>query len=332
MIRKSLWRRLPLRRILSEATREATRERVKGAWLCLPLFLLAALTPWPAHGEIRVVAGIDPVASLVDEIAGEGIRVIRLYPPGASPRIAEPSREALREAGGALLYFRAGRWLEGRDEKKVTEAAGPGLSIVNLSGDLDLIALSKPEQTERKIFTSALGLDDASVPAEKNPYFWLDPTLAAKAAMMITARLEEIVPGAAGGLRERSRRLQERLAKLDREIQERLAPGKERQIAVFTGAASYFARRYAIAEVPVTGVTPGGGPGRQSLKGTVEQLRSLGVSSVFTDPSFPRRPAESAAAKAGVTLLTLHPFGTPEHRGYFDMMRHTLEIIEEGLR
>jgi ABC-type Zn uptake system ZnuABC Zn-binding protein ZnuA len=307
-------------------------ERVKGAWLCLFLFLLAALIPSPACGEISVVAGIDPVASLVKEIAGEGIRVIRLYPPGASPRSAEASREALRESAGALLYFRAGRWLEGRDEKRVTEAAGPLLSIVDLSGNLDLIALSKPEETERKIFTSALGLDEASVPAEKNPYFWLDPTLAEKAATTIAARLAEIAPGEADALRERSRRLRERLAELNREIQERLEPVEKRRMAVFTGAASYFARRYTIAEIPVTGVTPGGGPGRQSLKGTVERLRSLGVSSVFTDPSFPRRPAESAAAKAGVTLLTLHPFGTPEHRGYFDMMRLNLSIIEEGSR
>ena len=308
------------------------RERVKGVRLCLTLFFLAALIPSPARGEIRVVAGIDPVASLVEEIAGETVRVIRLYPPGASPRIAEPNREALRESGGAVLYFRAGRWLEGRDEKRVARAAGPLLSIVDLSGDLDLIALSKPEETERKIFTSALGLDEASVPAEKNPYFWLDPMLADKAAVTITARLEEIVPGEAMALRERSRLLRERLAKLDREIGERLAPIEKRSMAVFTGVASYFARRYAIAEVPVTGVTPGGGPGRQSLKGTVERLRSLDASVVFTDPSFPRRPAESAAAKAGVTLLTLHPFGTPEHRGYFDMMRLNLAVIERGLR
>jgi len=279
-----------------------------------------------------VVAGIDPIASLVEEIAGEDIRVIRLYPPGASPRTAGPAREALRETGGALLYFRAGRWLEGRDEREVTEAAGSGLTVVDLSANLDLIALSKPEETERKIFTSALGLDQASVPADNNPYFWLDPALAGKAAMTIAARLEEIAPGEAGGLRERSLRLRERLVKLDQVIEERLAPVTERRMAVFTGAASYFARRYAITEIAVTGVTPGGGPGRQSLKGTVARLQSLGASTVFTDPSFPRRPAESAAAKAGVTLLTLHPFGTPEHRGYFDMMRLNLDIIEQGLQ
>jgi zinc transport system substrate-binding protein len=290
------------------------------------------MLPAPALCEIRVIAGIDPVASLVEEIAGEGIRVIRLYPPGAFPRTAKPSREALREAGGALLYLRAGRWLEGKDERVVAEAAGPGLSIVDLSDNLDLIALSKPEETERKIFASALGLDAASVPAGHNPYFWLDPSLTGKVVMTIAARLEKIAPGEAGALRDRSLRLRERLENLDREIQERLAPATERRMAVFTGAASYLARRYAITEIAVTGVTPGGGPGRQSLKGTVARLQSLEVPAVFTDPSFPRRPAESAAAKAGVTLLTLHPFGTPEHSGYFDIIRLNLGIIEQGLR
>jgi ABC-type Zn uptake system ZnuABC Zn-binding protein ZnuA len=118
---------------------------------------------------------------------------------------------------------------------------------------------------------------------------------------------------------------------LDQDIRERLASRKTGRIAAFTGTASYFCRRYGLDEVFVTGVTPGGGPGRTSLKGTVSLLRGLGVGAVFTGPLFPRQPAEAAASRAGVRLLVLEPFGAPGRGGYFEIMGHTLELIEEGL-
>lgn len=308
------------------------RFRSEATALCLLLPLLTAAAPAAGGDEVRVITGIDPIAALVEEVAGGSVRVLRLYPPGAAPSTTEPDGEALREASGAPLYFRTGRRLEGKDEKAVLKAAGGSTAVIDLSAGLDLIGLSKPEETERKIFTSALGLDESSLPSGENPYFWLDPLLADAVSMVIADRLVRVAPEEADAIREHSRRLSERLVRLDGEIRERLALVGDRRMAVFTGAASYFARRYGIGELPVTGVTPGGGPGRQSLKGTVARIRSLGVHAVFTDSLFPRSPAESAAARAGVPLLTLYPFGTPEHAGYFDMMRFNLFIIEEGLR
>jgi len=331
MIRKKVWRSLQPLRSRSEAEAGAGRRGRRGALPGVLLALVLGLSSPAAAGEIRVIVGIDAVAALVEELAGEEVRVLRLHGPGVNPRAPGEADEPLRDAAGALLYFRTGSWLEGGDEKRVSRAAGPGLAVVDLSEGIDLIAPSKPEETERKIFTAALGLDDASYPEEENPYFWLDPVLTARAVEIMAGALAQAFPRNMG-MEARTLQLRQRLADLDGEIRGRLKSVSDKRLAAFSGVASYFARRYGIVEVPVTGVTPGGGPGRQSLKGTVSRIRSLGVPAVFTDPSFPRRPAESAAARAGVPLLTLHPFGTPEHGGYFDMMRHNLSIIERGLR
>jgi ABC-type Zn uptake system ZnuABC Zn-binding protein ZnuA len=240
---------------------------------------------------------------------------VALFPPGAAPRgEGGPDGDALRETAGSLLYFKVGSGLEGR-------AAEPGGIVVNLTEGMELIAPSKPEGTERKIFTSALGLDEASAPKGDNPYFWLDPLLAGEAVDRMAAALGRILPGERQALEGRRLLLRERLSELDSEIRKRLAGIRDRRLATFTEAGAYFARRYNLVEVPLTGV-----------RGTIPRIRSLGVRAVFTDPLFPRRPAESAAEKAGIRLLTLEPFGTDEYPGYMDMMRHNLSVIEQGLR
>jgi ABC-type Zn uptake system ZnuABC Zn-binding protein ZnuA len=307
--------------------------RVGAALLPLALSLWLCALAAPARGEVRVAASVAPIANLAEQLAGDSIRVVALFPPGAAPRgEGDPDGDALRETAGSLLYFKVGSGLEGRADTLAVQAAGPGVVVVDLTEGMDLIAPSKPEETERKIFTSALGLDEASAPKGGNPYFWLDPLLAGEAVDRMAAALGKTLPGEKKALEGRRLLLRERLSALDGEIRERLAGVRDRRLAAFTGAGSYFARRYNLVEIPLTGVRPGGGPGRQSLKGTVSRIRSLGVRAVFTDPLFPRRPAVSAAERAGVRLLTLEPFGTGEHPGYMDMMRHNLRTIEDGLR
>ena len=149
-------------------------------------------------------------------------------------------------------------------------------------------------------------------------------------------RMEEsaatAVPGRAPFFAGNAARLRERLAALDAEIRHRFEEMPQRRFAVFPGSWSAFARRYRLEEIPLAGVTPGGGPGRQSLKGTVSRIRSLGVGAVFTDRFFPREPAEMAARRAGVPLLVLEPFGSGKRVGYFEMMRYNVGVIERGLR
>lgn len=305
--------------------------RVGASILALTLWLCA---PSAAGGEqVRVAASIAPIADLLEQLAGDSVRVVTLFPPGAAPRgEGDPDGDALREAAGSLMYFKVGSGLEGRADTLAVQAAGPGVAVVDLTEGMEMIAPSKPEETERKIFASALGLDEASAPKSGNPYFWLDPLLAGEAVDRMAAALGRILPGEKAALESRRLLLRARLSELDSEIRERLADVRDRRLAAFTGAAAYFARRYNLVEVPLAGVRPGGGPGRQSLKGTVSRIRSLGVRSVFTDPLFPRSPAESAAERAGVRLLTLEPFGAGESPGYMDMMRHNLRTIEDGLR
>ncbi len=210
MTSKRGWRRLPPRLSLPDSGPFG-----RGGATLLPL----ALSLWlcapaaPARGEVRVAASIAPIADLAQRLVGDSVRVVALFPPGAAPRgEGGPDGDALREIAGSLLYFKVGSGLEGRADTLAMQAAGQGVAVVDLTEGMELIAPSKPEETERKIFTSALGLDEASAPKGDNPYFWLDPLLAGEAVDRMAAALGRVLPGERQALEGRRLLLRERPA------------------------------------------------------------------------------------------------------------------------
>jgi zinc transport system substrate-binding protein len=299
------------------------------AALILSLTLLAAAPP--AVAAAKILASTAALADIVAAVAGEDARVIALYPGGVHPRLAAPERGVLREADSCDLYVKVGSGLEGRS------VLGPDgktarLPILDLSDGRRLLEESVPEKAERKIFSAALGVDLDNGGEGKNPFFWLDPAAMREAVEPIADALSDLLPEKAGAFRRRAALLEQRLEALHRETAESLEGIGERRLVVFTGAWSYFAARYGLKEIPVSAVRPGGGPGRQSLKGAVAGIRTLEVPAVFTDLTFPFRPAETAARRAGVRLVVLEPFGSPANSGYFELIRRNTRLIEEALR
>jgi ABC-type Zn uptake system ZnuABC Zn-binding protein ZnuA len=220
--------------------------------------------------------------------------------------------------------------IAGGDEKAA--AATGEMSLIYLSAGFEPAAQSGPEEAERKIFAAALGVDASPSGGSGTLTAWLDPLIARGMVNRIEESAVTAVPGRAAFFAGNAARLRARLAGLDEEIRQRFEDLPQRRFAVFSGSWSAFARRYRLEEIPLAGVTPGGGPGRRSLKGTLSRIRSSGVGAIFTDRFFPGEPAQMAARRAGVPLLVLEPFGFGEQTGYFEMMRYNVGVIERGLR
>jgi hypothetical protein len=219
--------------------------------------------------------------------------------------------------------------ITGGDEKG--SAAAGNVPLADLANRFEPADPSGPEEVERKLFSAALGVDGSPPGGSRSLTAWLDPLIAREMVDRIEESAAAAVPGRAAFFNRNAARLRERLTALDNEIRQLFEEVPRRRFAVFPGSWSAFARRYRLEEIPLAGVTPGGGPGRQSLKGTVSRIRSLGVGAVFTDRFFPREPAEMAARRAGVPLLVLEPFGSGNQVGYFEMMRYNAKLIKRGL-
>lgn len=306
--------------------RPGRRERlIAAAAVFLLLWSAGPSSAW----ALRVAVSIAPLADLVGLIGGDDVEVVSLYPPGSGPPSIPLPDDAVNRAAGSLLYFRVGDILEGRSDSAAVRSLGKKAAVVEIAPAIDLIGPSKPEAAERRIFDAALGLDGAA--GRGNPWFWLDPKMAVKAVDRIAEALAGALPEQRSVFVKRAEDLEKQLLELDRGIEGRLAAVGKRSFAAFSGVGSYFCRRYGFEEIAVTGVAPGGSPERTSLRGTVTTLRRIAVPAAFTGPSFPRRPAEEAAARAGVRLVVLEPFGSPGRGGYFEVMERFTDQVVDAL-
>jgi zinc transport system substrate-binding protein len=76
---------------------------------------------------------------------------------------------------------------------------------------------------------------------------------------------------------------------------------------------------------------PGKQPSERELKNLVEQLRSLGVKTIFSEPQLDARLARIVAQEIGGRVGTLDPEGTAERSTYIELMRFNAEQLKKAL-
>ena len=77
----------------------------------LSLFLLTTVSPSYAR-QIKVIAGIAPLADFVRQVGGDRVDVKLLLPPGASPHVFEPTPKAVKDVSVADVFVKIGAGLE----------------------------------------------------------------------------------------------------------------------------------------------------------------------------------------------------------------------------
>src|SRR5689334_10298205 len=132
------------------------------ALLLLPL---AACSATGDDGRPTVVASFYPLQYVVQQIAGDRVRIVNLTAPGVEPHDLDPTVRQVAEISRADLVVYEKGLAPAVDKAVSSNAAKHGLDVskyVDLIGD--------------------------------NPHFWLDPIRLMHAAVQITRRLTDIDP------------------------------------------------------------------------------------------------------------------------------------------
>jgi zinc transport system substrate-binding protein len=163
---------------------------------------------------------------------------------------------------------------------------------------------------------------------EGDPHVWLDPARFADAVAQLGRALARPAAG---------RRLADRLRRLDREYAAGLERCERRVLVTSHAAFGRLADRYRLAHVSLAGLSPEAEPGPQAIERLVEEVRSSGASTVFTEPLVSDRLARTVAREAGVGVSVLDPVeGLSEERvetgeDYLTVMRDNLAVLREAL-
>lgn len=272
----------------------------------LAVVLAAPLTgcgPGSGDGRPTVVASFYPLEYVVEQLAGDHVRVVDLTSPGVEPHDLELTPRQVAEVADADLVVYESKLQPAVDSAVSENAKGSGLDVA------------------------------PKVRLEKgNPHFWLDPLRLADAAVAVEKRLAEVDPAHAGDFAANLATLRQLLTGIDHEYTTGLA-NCERNVIVTSHDAFGYWSRYGVRTEPIAGLSPDSEPSAAHL----DQLRTLieedHITTVFSETLASPKMADVLSGDLGLASAVLDPIeGIAKGRSadYASIMRSDLAALQKA--
>jgi zinc transport system substrate-binding protein len=257
------------------------------------------------HGRPTVVTSFYPLQFVARQVAGEHEQVLNLTHPGMEPHDLELSVAQTADIVDAdVVFYESGfqpavdTAVQQNQPAHVVDAA----RVAELSGD--------------------------------DPHFWLDPTRLSQVAAAFEKQMAAADPAHAADYAHNVRRLQRRLAHLDREFRHGLASCGRRTIVVGHEAFGYVGRRYHLDVVAITGLSPDAEPSPARIRQLQDLIRAKGITTVFTEELASPALARTLASDLGIRAAVLDPIeglsAATADQDYFSLMRRNLAALREA--
>ncbi|MEH3053586.1 MAG: metal ABC transporter substrate-binding protein [Patulibacter minatonensis] len=222
-----------------------------------------------------VVATAPQLDGMLQELAGSGVTVKPVVSPTADIHDVELRPSQVRALRDAKLILRPGRGNDAWADEALGQVTGEQVDVsADLGGD--------------------------------QRHWWMDPTLALKAATQIKDRLDTLDPSGAGARDAAYAALERELQTVDRETEACLAsvPPAKRKIVTDHDAAGAFAERYGLSVVGTIspGAEPEAAPSAQRVAELVKTMRAEGVAALFPIAPHGSALAKTIAERGGATL------------------------------
>ena len=276
-----------------------------------------------AETTLPVVVTFYPLQEFAQRVGGERVRVVTLVPPGAEPHDYEPRPQDITALHAAHIVIYNGAGLEPWLEKLRLEFPTGGV-VVNASDGLPLVK----------------GVDEGEPgdpPARFDPHVWLDPLLAARMVTNIQKGLQDADPQHGEFYSANASKLEEPLLALHNEFAATLRGCRQKEFITTHAAFGYLARRYALAQLPISGLSPEAEPAPARLRELVHLARAHDIKVVYYETLVSPRVAEALAREVGARVLVLNPLegltGEELRQGqtYFTVMHENLRHLVDGL-
>jgi zinc transport system substrate-binding protein len=275
-----------------------------------------------ALDRIPVVATIYPMAYFAQRVGGDGVRVVSLVKPGVEAHAFEPTAGDLQQLADAQVIVTNGAGLEPWLDRALEALGGQRRGIV--------VEASDPALAEA---ATARRLDDGEI----DPHLWLDPLLAIDQANRIRDALAAADPDGAASYGVNAAALEADLLFLDELFADSLSSCRRRHFVTTHAAYGYLAERYALEQVPISGLSPEAEPSARELARLIELVDGLDLRFVLAEPALPLRLAETVAAESGLAILPIHQMESvtrdelAAHGDYLGLMRANLASLVTAL-
>ena len=261
----------------------------------IPFLVFACTVLLFAEPKLSVAVTLAPYAKIVQEIAGEKVSVVTLVPPNANPHTFEPKPNSLRAFSKATLYLSDGSGLD-KAWRPRFQGVNPNIRIVDVSQG---VSWMKEEAHEHG--------HEHEQDEELDPHIWNSPRMAIVIAANVCSALVEVDAPNAGLYRTNLEKFSKRLSDLDVKFTEvtKALPEDRRTFIVFHPSYGYLARDYGLNQVAVE--MHGKEPKPRDLQKLVHEAKEHQVKTVFVQPQFSRRSAESLSREIQAKIVSIDP-------------------------
>jgi ABC-type Zn uptake system ZnuABC Zn-binding protein ZnuA len=277
--------------------------------------------------KVNVVTTVAPITSIVENVAGDKIRLTGIIPEGVNSHTFEPVPSDVKILASADLLI-----VNGLD----LEIPTLNLARANMKPDAAILRLGDKTITENEY------IYDFSFPKDHghpNPHLWLNPEHAMRYSMLVSDQLSRLDPKNKDAYDANSAAFLKKLEALDHAIMESIKtiPEENRRLLTYHDSWPYFARRYGFQIIGAVQPSDFSDPSPREVKRLIDQIRKEKVPAVFGSEVFPSPVLEQIARegksryidKLRDDALPGKP-GDPQH-SYIGMMIENLSTMFEAL-
>lgn len=270
-----------------------------------------------------VAVTIKPLHSIVASVM-QGAGTPHLLLDGTvSPHIDRIRPSMLRNMRAADLFVWIGPGLESFMTPAVNELPD---TVVVLAATDTALAESLPLRDSLE----GSGHGNAIV----DPHLWLDPANATAIAQSVALQLAQIDPDNAARYSHNASKFATQMEALIESGHTLLADSRHKPFVLFHDFAQYLENRFELNNAGVVTYQPQVTASAKHLKHLQNQIRSLNVSCVLTEPQFEDRALRSLSATSNISYTVIDPLASSYESGvslYVDWFRDMQADLQQCL-
>ena len=280
--------------------------------------LISCLTLWSisAQAQVQILTSIKPLQLIAAAIQDGQGEPQALLPPGASPHYFVLRPSDAKRLDQADLFYWIGPDLENFLPRLVKQRSQPSVAVQTLP-ELQLQYFGAAQthaedehQHEHSHTHELIEHDHNHQPGTVDAHLWLLPHNAKVIAQRMSADLSQLDPNNAKQYAANLHAFNQRLDRLDQQLQAQLQPLHSKSFFVFHEAFNYFEQAYGLKHAGVFAVSGELQPGAKHVNQMRQRLQHAGPSCVFSEPPLQPRLAQTLAANLPVKLAELDALGT----------------------
>lgn len=256
-----------------------------------------------ATNKLQVMASFYPVYDLARQVGGEVAEVTNITPTGAEAHDFEPSPKTLTEAYQAGLFIYHDEEMEPWVSKFIKDYSG--VAVRSIEG-IDVHAVDEHEE-DHEAESEEHHEEDDGHNHSFDPHVWTDPILAEKMVDNILAGFAAADPANRTIYEANAANLKSELARLDQEFSQQLTICSQRTIVTSHAAFHYFADRYNLTILPISGLTPTQEPSAGKLAELSNLVKDQGITTIFFESQTSPQLAQTLARETGAKTAILDP-------------------------